>query len=61
MGALLNVLSLTFNAFTGLPQQTFACSKLTIETLQKGVKSVQISLQRHHNNVRFSVFIVNFE
>ena len=35
--------------------------KVNNRNTTKGVKSVQISLQRHHNNVRFSVFIVNFE
>ena len=44
-------------------QSAFTCSKLTVETLEQGVKYVQSQQQRHQNDARrrSGVFIVNFE
>ena len=38
------------NTITGHLQPAFTCSKLTIETLEQGVKYVQSLQQRHQND-----------
>ena len=45
------------------PQPAFTCSKLTLETLEQGVKYVQSQQERHQNDAwrRSGAFIVNFE
>ena len=44
-------------------QQTFTCSKSTIETFKKGVKNVQniITITERRHQRRSGIFIVNFE
>ena len=49
------LLKVLLRDFTKLSKSAFTCSKLTIQTLEQGVKHVKV------NNKDAGVFIVNFE
>ena len=44
-----------------MPQLTFACSKSTTETLEKGVKDVFIVNFEHNSHLFSGVSVVDFE